>query len=228
MADDGGGGVSALSARICGLGHFSLSRRFCAAYSPKMAGSQTPFSKTIIVSGADAGYWPLLSGLLNSIESSAQREGVFVGVLDFGLLPEHLERLRQFGAIVVSPGWDYSLAHFRTPATATFKAMTSRPHLPRYFPGYELYVWLDADCWVQDWEAIRLLAVSARQWAFAIVPEVHRCYSGFYAQTPVLDFLFACYNACYGKEIATAEFHHPLLTRISWLSAFFHDFSSSA
>ncbi len=176
-----------------------------------MAGTQTPLGRTILISGADAGYWPLLSGLLHSIESSARKEGVSIGVLDFGLAPEQLERLRRCGAIVVAPGWDYSLAHFRQPAPATFKAMTARPHLPRYFPGYELYVWLDADCWVQDWQAIRALAASARQWSFAVVPEVHRSYSGFYAQTPVLDFLFTCYNTCFGQEVAATQIHHSLL-----------------
>lgn len=176
-----------------------------------MMETQNPFEGTVLVTGADAEYWPLLSGLLNSIEASIRREGVTVGVLDFGLRPEQIRRLQEYGARVVTPGWDYSLEHFHKRATTAYKAMTSRPHLPRYFPGYKLYVWLDADCWVQDWQAVTLLAASARQRSFAIVPEIDRAYSAFYGQTRFLDFMFVCYNACFGKEIATAHFQENLL-----------------
>lgn len=31
-----------------------------------------------------------------------------------------------------------------------YKALTARPFLPRYFPGYDLYLWIDGDCWVQQ------------------------------------------------------------------------------
>ncbi|MGH6976466.1 MAG: hypothetical protein ACREED_05505 [Stellaceae bacterium] len=30
------------------------------------------------------------------------------------------------------------------------------PFLRRYFPGYDVYLWLDGDTWVQDAEAIEL------------------------------------------------------------------------
>jgi predicted O-methyltransferase YrrM len=52
------------------------------------------------------------------------------------------------------------------------KALVSRPFLPEYFPGYEVYIWIDADAWVQDWSAIELLALGAKRKGFAIVPEL--------------------------------------------------------
>ena len=80
---------------------------------------------TIIISGADAAYWPLLSGLLHSIEQGPRREGIAVGILDLGLAPEHRDRLRSYGAIVVEPGWDYPVAHFSKPAPPAFRAPRS-------------------------------------------------------------------------------------------------------
>ena len=167
--------------------------------------------KAIIISGADAAYWPLLSGMLHSIEHAVRKENMAVGVLDLGLAPEHRDRLLSYGAIVVEPKWDYPIAHFRKPPPTTFRAMTARPFLPRYFPGYDLYIWLDADCWVQDWQAIKLLATAASQKKFAIVAEVHRSYGGFRQSGTYLEWLHGCYRHCYGDTIANSLSNFPLL-----------------
>jgi len=163
---------------------------------------------TIIISGADAAYWPLLSGMLHSIEQGPRKEGITVGILDLGLAPEHRDRLRSYGAIVVEPGWDYPVAHFSKPAPNAFQAMTARPHLPRHFPGYDMYIWLDADCWVQDPQAIALLASAASQKKFAIVPEVHRSY---FTLSPYVQWLHDCYRRCYNENAANWLVYYPLL-----------------
>jgi Lipopolysaccharide biosynthesis proteins, LPS:glycosyltransferases len=36
------------------------------------------------------------------------------------------------------------------------KSQVSRAFLPKYFPDYEKYLWIDCDAWVQDWEAINI------------------------------------------------------------------------
>ena len=55
-----------------------------------------------------------------------------------------------------------------------YKALTARPFLPRYFPGFDLYFWIDADCWVQQGDAIALFLRAARTGALAAAPEIHR------------------------------------------------------
>ena len=79
--------------------------------------------RTIIISGADQAYWPLLSGLLNSIDKRRRSAAVAVGILDLGLSAEQVERLRRYGAEVVSPGWDYDISRFASAPPAFFKAM---------------------------------------------------------------------------------------------------------
>jgi lipopolysaccharide biosynthesis glycosyltransferase len=173
--------------------------------------------KTIIISGSDAEFWPLLSGMLHSIDLSIRREGISIGILDLGLKSEQLDRLRTYGATIVAPDWDYPVAHFRARPPATLKALWARPHLQRYFPGYDLYIWLDADCWVQDWQSVALIASSAQEWLFAIVPEIDRSYSGFFpGGASVLAFISFCYKTCYGEQYDTTLLHYPLLNGGVW------------
>jgi lipopolysaccharide biosynthesis glycosyltransferase len=32
------------------------------------------------------------------------------------------------------------------------KSQVSRAFLPKYFPNYEKYLWIDCDAWVNDWK----------------------------------------------------------------------------
>ena len=57
-----------------------------------------------------------------------------------------------------------------------YKAMYCRPFFPQYFPDYELIIWIDADAWLCNWEAMKLLIRGGEMNGFAIVPEVDRAY----------------------------------------------------
>jgi lipopolysaccharide biosynthesis glycosyltransferase len=168
--------------------------------------------KTIIVSAANQAYWPLLSGFLNSIDKRRRGAGMTIGVLDLGLAGDQVERLRQYGAQVVVPEWDYDTSAFTTPPPPYFKAMTARPFLPRYFAGYDVYVWIDADCWVQDWHAVRMLCASAEAEGFAIVPELDRSYTPFLSSGGTFhDWTRSCFATCLGEDEAARLQPYPLL-----------------
>lgn len=132
--------------------------------------------KIILVSAADTKFWPFLSGMLASIEEGAKTNNIEVGILDLGLVGIELSRLVRFGAMIVRPKWDYELTHFVEPAKEVFKAMTARPHLRHYFPGYDLYIWIDADAWLQNWDPIVALIDGAIKNHFAVVAENHQAY----------------------------------------------------
>jgi hypothetical protein len=169
-------------------------------------------AKTILISAADQAYWPLLSGLLHSVDKRRRASGMAVGILDLGLAEEPLDRLRRYGAHVIRPDWDYDLSGFSVKPQPMFKAMTARPFLPRYFGGYDVHAWIDADCWVQDWQAVKLLCAAAEDWGFSIVPEMDRSY------TPLLhdgstfaDWARSCFVKCFGEEQGNALARYPLL-----------------
>jgi lipopolysaccharide biosynthesis glycosyltransferase len=52
----------------------------------------------------------------------------------------------------------------------------ARPFLPKYFPGYDVYLWLDADSWVQERYAVDWFLKVAGLGALGIVPSQDRSY----------------------------------------------------
>jgi len=165
-------------------------------------------AKIIIISGADSAYSRLLSGLLASIENHARIDKIDIGTFDFGLDGVFKMSLKRRGLSVVAPDWDYPLKLFREKPPAYFKAMTTRPNLRRHFPGYDVYLWIDADAWVQDWAAVRLYVDAALRSGFSATPEVDRSYSEHYASGPVIRWRYDCYRTCF--DTAVAERLSPL------------------
>jgi hypothetical protein len=150
-------------------------------------------SETILISGADAGYFGLLCGLLDSLEAHPEAGQLRVGVLDFGLTPDQIEALRPRVSGIVPGRWDLPFPGHET-APRRRQAFTARPFLPTYFPGHEVYLWLDADVWIQDWAALDLYLRGARRDGMAAVPEVDRNYPectsglhlGVHRRTPLI------------------------------------------
>lgn len=139
------------------------------------------------------------------------KEGITAGVLGLGLSAEQRELLENKGIVVVEPGWDYDVKEFTEPAPQFFKSMTARPHLPRHFPGYDVYMWIDADAWVQDWSAVQAYIQYAQKYGFVVTPECDRSYLPFYAATSVLEFSFKCFVECVDKPSAQQLAQFPLI-----------------
>src|SRR5204862_8253618 len=133
----------------------------------------TGSAKLIITSAADSGYFPLLQDAVLSVRALAPN--IAIGILDLGLDAAQRGWLAERRAQLVSPGWDVSFPdQDRTPQT--LKAQVARPFLPRHFPGYEMYFWLDADAWLQDWRAVEPFCAAAGRAKLAIAPEFDRAY----------------------------------------------------
>lgn len=167
-------------------------------------------SDTIIVTGADQRYAPLMREMILSLRSHPKSASVDLGVLDCGLDAEHRDWCRRQGAHVIEPGWDVA---FRTGLSVapSFRAMTARPHLKRYFPGYDTYIWLDADVWVQRWPAVALLREAASLGDIALVPEVHRSYRNFRDGRDDFEAANgAAYAEAFGAETAARLIRRPL------------------
>ena len=150
-----------------------------------------PAAGLVILSAADSGYFPLLQDLVLSVR--AQRPGVAIGVLDLGLLPDQRNWLGGRVAHVVCPEWDVDFPG-RDRAPEAFKAQVARPFLPRHFPGYETYLWIDADAWLQDWRAVELYCAAAGQDRLAIVPEIDRAYKRHYKRPKLFGRTLAWKN----------------------------------
>jgi len=159
-------------------------------------------AKIIVISGADSAYSRLLSGLLASIENHARTDKIDIGIFDLGLDGVFKMSLKRRGFSVVAPDWDYPLKLFKEKPPAFFKAMTTKPNLRRHFPGYDVYLWIDADAWVQDWAAVRLYVDAALRSGFSATPEVDRSYSEHYSTGSVLKWRYNCYRTCFDEAVA--------------------------
>lgn len=155
--------------------------------------------RTVIVTAADDGYLPLLRGLVGSLR--ALRQPVFdaLAVLDVGLSDSSRAWLGTQGAQVVDTPWTLPVPEAVRAAHPHWRALTARPFLPELVPGHDLYLWIDADCWVQLGDALGLLGAVARQGVLAAVPEVDRCYR----QSPdVVDWRVSRMAAGFGEAAA--------------------------
>jgi hypothetical protein len=166
-------------------------------------------SDLIVVSAADSGYFPLLRDAVMSVR--ALNSTVPVGVLDLGLAPADRAWLAGQGAATVRPGWDIDFPG-RDRTSETFKAQVARPFLPRHFPGYEMYFWLDADAWVQDWRAVELYCAAAGRDRLAIALEIDRAYKRHYKRPKLLGMTLAwkCYREGFGLRAADRLGRNPI------------------
>lgn len=137
----------------------------------------------LIVTAASQEYAILLKGLVLSIRDGEghAREGrrIRIVVLDLGLERQtvrELSDLCDFHSVSEPP---FSIArddHSRP----VLLSRALRPFLPRLFPGYQVYTWLDADTWVQDVSALAVLREAALTTGLAVVPSLERSYTCLY------------------------------------------------
>ena len=112
--------------------------------------------KNVIVSLADANYFPLLEELVASIKRFKDSENVAICILDAGLTKEQKEKLFNKVDEIKSAEWDIQVPGHKVKGKEWLKSQVSRAFLPKYFPDYEKYLWIDCDAWVNDWNCIEL------------------------------------------------------------------------
>jgi len=112
--------------------------------------------KNVIVSLADANYFPLLEELIDSIKRFKQSESVAICVLDAGLTEEQKNKISKKIDEIKSADWDIEVPGYKVKDKEWLKSQVSRAFLPKYFPNYEKYLWIDCDAWVNDWDCIEL------------------------------------------------------------------------
>ena len=112
--------------------------------------------KNVIVSLADANYFPLLEELINSIRRFKESESIAICILDAGLTQEQKDKLNNKVDEIKSAEWDIEVPNNKIKGKDWLKSQVSRAFLPKYFPSYEKYLWIDCDAWVNDWACIEL------------------------------------------------------------------------
>ena len=112
--------------------------------------------KNTIVSLADSNYFPLLDELIDSIKQFEASKDIAICVLNAGLSEEQKNKLLSKVDEIKSAEWDIKVPESKIEGREWLKSQVSRAFLPKYFPNYEKYLWIDCDAWVNDWQTIEL------------------------------------------------------------------------
>jgi hypothetical protein len=110
----------------------------------------------VIVSLADSNYFELLNELIDSIKSFKNSEETAICILDAGLTEDQKSKLSQKVDEIKQAEWDIEVPDSKVKGREWLKSQVSRAFLPKYFPNYEKYLWIDCDAWVNDWESVEL------------------------------------------------------------------------
>ena len=112
--------------------------------------------KNTIVSLADSNYFPLLDELIDSIKRFKESKDTAICVLDAGLSEEQKNKLLSKVDEIKSAEWDIKVPESKIKGREWLKSQVSRAFIPKYFPNYEKYLWIDCDAWVNDWQTIEI------------------------------------------------------------------------
>ena len=112
--------------------------------------------KNVIVSLADSNYFELLNELVDSIKSFEQSKDTAICILDAGLSEQQRNILSKKVDEIKSAEWDIDVPAFKVKGKEWLKSQVSRAFLPKYFPSYEKFLWIDCDAWVNDWNSVEL------------------------------------------------------------------------
>ena len=113
-------------------------------------------NKKSIVTLADSNYYPMLVELIDSIKKHSENKNVSICVLDAGLTDVQVKNIEKKVYKVKKANWDIEVPKYKTLGKEWLKSQISRAFLPKYFPEFEKYLWVDCDAWVNSWNCIEL------------------------------------------------------------------------
>ena len=166
--------------------------------------------KNVIVSLADANYFPLLNELVDSIKRFEESENVAICILDAGLEKEQIEKLSKKVDEIKPAEWDIEVPGYKVKGKEWLKSQVSRAFLPKYFPSYEKYLWIDCDAWVNDWNSVDLYFKACNNGKLGITQTI----GPGYKITSKVNWLF-------GKLalIKSQNFKHAVKSKIGYADA---------
>ncbi len=166
--------------------------------------------KNVIVSLADANYYPLLSELVNSIKRFEESRDIAICILDAGLSDQQKGELSPKVDEIKSAEWDIEVPDSKIKGREWLKSQVSRAFLPKYFPNYEKYLWIDCDAWVNDWQSIELYFKACEHAKLGITQTIGPGYK-----------ITSNVNWVFGKLaiIKSQNFKHAVKSKISYKKA---------
>lgn len=174
--------------------------------------------KNVIVTGSDKNYYPFLKNLVESLVNSKSLEICDLCILDVEEKSNYLLELEN--KITRKKKANFNLKINFKDRQDWFKLLTERPFMRDYFPGYEKYIWMDADTEVLNSDGIKNILEACEDKELAIAPEVNENYvfknnkfgikkifKSFYK---ISGWSFKNYNKYFSSRIGEDLFFKPL------------------
>ena len=167
-------------------------------------------NKKTIVSMSDKNYFELLLELIESIKRFPQSKDIDICVLDAGLTSEQKNILSKKVNEIKKAEWDIEIPMLKHLGKEWLKSQVSRAFIPKYFPHYEKYLWIDCDAWVNDWSCVELYFKACDDGKLGITQTI----GPGYKITSKVSWLF-------GKLalIKSQNFKHAVKSKISYADA---------
>ena len=134
--------------------------------------------KNVIISLADSNYFELINELVDSIKRFQQSKNTAICIMDAGLTDDQKAILEKKVDEIKPADWDIEVPDYKIKGKEWLKSQVSRAFLPKYFPNYEKYLWIDADAWVNSWEVIELYFKGCENNKLSISTNADRAYCG--------------------------------------------------
>ena len=166
--------------------------------------------KNVIVSLADSNYFCLLEELINSIKRFKESNNIAISILDAGLSNEQKKILSTKVDEIKSAEWDIKVPYNKVKGREWLKSQVSRAFIPKYFPNYEKYLWIDCDAWVNNWNTLELYFKACDNGKLGITQTI----GPGYKITSKVNWIF-------GKLaiIKSQNFKHAVKSKISYAKA---------
>lgn len=133
----------------------------------------------IIITSSDSNYFNLSLELFNSVKNNDLLKDFDFGILDTGLSELNLEILNSQQVIVKKAEWNSTYSNFKVRGRNHLKTQYARAFLPDYFQNYKVYIWLDADTWINHKETFLLYEKGCKMNKLCITPQTDRAYGSF-------------------------------------------------
>ena len=129
-------------------------------------------ASTILVTAADGRYHGSVMDLVRSVRATEFE--CDIGIIDSGLPDEFAAFAADQNCLIHQTSLDGALQAAARDVPQGWKAALLKPHIRDIFTGYETYIFLDADTWVQQRFALDYLLTYSRDGSLAIVSQRSR------------------------------------------------------
>jgi hypothetical protein len=169
--------------------------------------------KLAIFTGSDTNLFYLAKGLVLSLRRVLPLYDADIFFFDLGCTQQELAWLEARTTRIITPKDDLGVADLPGYGPPNY-GLTVRPFLPQYAPGYDVYMWVDADAWVQDPTIIQHYVKGAETGSAAVSPEVDSAYPFVHNLAGAIQFhryKFRQWTDSFGEELARSLSILPLI-----------------